>query len=675
MLPARGQGNSGAGPLDRLRAHVSGTSVRSRVVSGFALLILVLAGVTAGATWQELVHHTDLAELQAHSSEASLLQNAEAQASIAGLLLQRYVAAGDESYVPEISTHAATAQQSLTEALSNGGPAGLDDVTAIGAQLVQQAARASALRHTGDLAGASAVLEETVPIFHDYRLKLEGLAAQELQQVAQSRERADRAGELAFWLLVLSGTLGTILALGASIQISRSIIKPLASLEETAARVSEGDFSARAPASGPKELAHMGSALNHMMEAIEQRNDDLREANSRLRDRNQELVDAQAQAATDPLTGLGNHRSFHKRLREEVTAAEASSSSLGLLVIDVDGFKAINDSLGHLAGDQVLRDIASTMAGVVQKENTYRYGGDELTVVLPGKDRSRATEIAEQLRSAISGMAAPDQRQITISVGVACFPETAASAEELIYLADMAMYWAKSTGKNRVSDCNSFISGIRAGVDFRHISPGGTRSSDAVASLCVALAAKDTVTRDHGERCSLYTADLARELQLDERKVSMLALASLLHDIGKLATPDHILRKPGPLDPDEMEQMRRHPTDGANMLTQVDAAAEAIPAIRHHHEHFDGSGYPDGLAGDQIPLASRILLVSDAFDAMTSDRPYRKAMPIEAALRELLTHSGRQFDPKVVEAFVRVISRRLPPSAADQPDYVAGVLK
>jgi putative nucleotidyltransferase with HDIG domain len=172
-----------------------------------------------------------------------------------------------------------------------------------------------------------------------------------------------------------------------------------------------------------------------------------------------------------------------------------------------------------------------------------------------------------------------------------------------------------------------------------------------------ALSAKDPATSEHSERCSWYTAELARELGLSDADVETLRLAALLHDLGKLVTPDEILRKPGPLDKDETASMRQHPIHGMSMLTQIDAAAQAIPTILHHHEHFDGSGYPDGLAGDEIPIASRILLVTDAFDAMTTDRPYRKAMPEEAAIQELRRCSGSQFDPHIVEAFLRVISR------------------
>ena len=640
----------------RIRLPLWPSSVKARIIAGFGLLVLILGGVTLGASLQVRAHQADLAELESHSTMASLLQKAEAQAGISALLLQRYVAAGNDAYVAEINDHATAAQEALTAAVAQGTLPEVAQVSTLGAPLVESAARAATLRQKGDIEGAEAALEEMVPIFRDYRLKLEELAAQELERVAELRATADHAGDVALWLLVLSGVIGTVLGLASSIFIARSIIAPLTSLEETAARVSEGDLSARAPARGPRELAHLGSAMNHMVAAVEERAAELRLANRKLREQNRQLLDARTQAATDPLTSLGNHRSFHKRIREDVSAAGANGTSIGLVIFDVDGFKAVNDSLGHLAGDELLRDLSAALTKVVKREDTYRYGGDEFAVLLAGADRAKAIEIADSIRRAVEQISAGKGTTLTVSLGVAAFPEAASSAEQLIYKADMAMYWAKSTGKNRVSDWDG-LQGQKVEVTGTSYSERGGRTPNTIASLMTALSAKDPATSEHSERCSWYTAELARELGLSDEDVGTLRLAALLHDLGKLVTPDEILRKPGPLDKDETASMRQHPIHGMSMLTQIDDAAQAIPAILHHHEHFDGSGYPDGLAGDEIPIASRILLVTDAFDAMTTDRPYRKAMPEEAAIQELRRCSGSQFDPRIVEAFLRVISR------------------
>jgi diguanylate cyclase (GGDEF)-like protein/putative nucleotidyltransferase with HDIG domain len=397
--------------------------------------------------------------------------------------------------------------------------------------------------------------------------------------------------------------------------------------------------------------------VNQMMEAVVARTQDLRLANEELRERNRQLMDARAQAATDQLTGVLNHRTFHDKIRDAVRQAETSGGSVGLIMMDIDDFKGFNDSLGHQAGDEALRGVALSLAQVVKREDTYRYGGDEFAVLLPGAESRKTVQVAEQVRRAVAATPACNGENITISLGIAGFPDMAQSAEELIYRADMAMYWAKSTGKNRVGDWDGLLSRRTGGIVPGYVSRRGTEAQDIVAALIASLRAKDPITGAHSERCSWYVARLAQELGLSEEEASALRLAALLHDIGKLTVPDDVLCKPGPLDEEEWAQMRQHPTTAVHILSGISSTDDAKPAIHHHHEHFDGSGYPDGLAAEEIPLASRILLVTDAFDAMTTDRPYHKAMSVEEAIEELKRHSGTQFDPAVVEAFLRIVRR------------------
>ena len=293
---------------------------------------------------------------------------------------------------------------------------------------------------------------------------------------------------------------------------------------------------------------------------------------------------------------------------------------------------------------------------VTRNDSTFRYGGDELAVLLPGATPADAIAVAQRLKQAVLEVPARDGQKLTASLGVACFPETAATPEELVYRADMAMYWAKSSGKNRVTAWDNALANDLATVPSRYI--GGRKDhTDVVGALTVALCAKDPATREHTERCSWYTAGLAAELGLSDEDIATARLASLLHDVGKLVVPDEILRKPGPLSDEETIIMRRHPVDGSNMLTQVDSLVRAVPGVRYHHEHFDGSGYPDGLAGNQIPIVARILLVADAYDTMVSGRLYSDPMTSEAAMAELQRRAGTQFDPEVVAAFVHLMGR------------------
>jgi diguanylate cyclase (GGDEF)-like protein len=360
---------------------------------------------------------------------------------------------------------------------------------------------------------------------------------------------------------------------------------------------------------------------------------------------------------TDALTGLRNHRAFHERVRDVVSRAQVNGSDLGLIMMDVDAFKAMNDSLGHLAGDRILRKLARTLSAAATQDNLYRYGGDEFALLLPGAGHRQAVLVAEQIRRTVEKRTNGHDEWVTISLGVACYPGTASTAEELVYGSDAAMYWAKSAGKNRVGDWSKLVRHRAEGVLPWYAADRAITAPDTVGALVAALAAKDPATSAHTERCSWYAARLAEELGLGERDTSIVRLASLLHDIGKLAVPDEVLFKPGPLDEQEWAQMRQHPVTALHILGQIRSIADATPAILHHHEHFDGSGYPDGLAGDKIPIASRILLVTDAFDAMTTDRPYRQAMPVEAAVEELKRNVGTQFDPVVVAAFLRILER------------------
>jgi diguanylate cyclase (GGDEF)-like protein/putative nucleotidyltransferase with HDIG domain len=329
---------------------------------------------------------------------------------------------------------------------------------------------------------------------------------------------------------------------------------------------------------------------------------------------------------------------------------------MGLIIVDLDGFKMVNDMLGHLAGDELLRDVATALREHTDASYTYRYGGDEFAVLLPGADHAATVIAAEAIRAAIQRVRSIEGVQVSASLGVACLPQSARTPEELVYRADAAMYWAKSTGKNRVAEWNDSVARNFSEAGTGHAGARGYVTS-VIADLVSVLGSKDPATREHSERCAAYTGELARELGLSEMEADALRLASLLHDVGKISVPDHVLQKPGPLEHHERERMSRHPVDGADMLTHARAASPAIAVIRHHHEHWDGSGYPDGLTGEQIPLAARILLVTDAFDAMTHDRPYRLAMPVEDAVAELQRCAGTQFDPRVVSAFVRVIER------------------
>jgi diguanylate cyclase (GGDEF)-like protein/putative nucleotidyltransferase with HDIG domain len=350
-------------------------------------------------------------------------------------------------------------------------------------------------------------------------------------------------------------------------------------------------------------------------------------------------------ALTDPLTGLGNHRHFHDRLERELIESERKACSFSLCLIDVDDFKRVNDLFGHPAGDRVLSRLASTLR---QNGEAFRLGGDEFALLLPQYDEAEAVSTASSIIDRIAHLGLEHIGSVTVSAGVATFPRQAPDRGELIRLADSALYWAKENGKNRVHVYRPDVVEL---AELRRLATGPDRAARfrAAASLAKAVDLRDTYTGSHSARVAELAARVASRLGLDQEQIELARLAGSLHDLGKLAIPEEILRKPGPLTGPERLVLERHPQIGYRMLDSlgIEPVAEWI---LHHHERWDGTGYPDRLPGSEIPLGARIIFVVDAYDAMTSDRVYRGRLSQEEALAELERCAGTQFDPGVVAA-------------------------
>ena len=351
-------------------------------------------------------------------------------------------------------------------------------------------------------------------------------------------------------------------------------------------------------------------------------------------------------ALTDPLTGLGNHRHFHERLAKELGDADKWRLSLSLCLVDIDGFKGINDRFGHPAGDQVLAQVASRLRSGGE---AFRLGGDEFAVLLPGFDERAAMAAARAIVERIGAEELDPAGRVTVSAGVATFPIHGCDRDELIHLADGALYWAKEYGKNQARAYRPEVIEL---AELKRIARGPDRAARlrAAASLARAVDARDTYTGRHSERVARLAASVATRMGLASEEVELTRLAGSLHDLGKLAIPEEILRKPGPLTDPERMVLERHPQIGFRMLESL--GIDPVSAwVLHHHERWDGTGYPDGLPGDAIPLGARIIFVADAFDAMTSERVYRDRLDASEALAELARCAGTQFDPGVVAAF------------------------
>jgi diguanylate cyclase (GGDEF)-like protein len=349
-------------------------------------------------------------------------------------------------------------------------------------------------------------------------------------------------------------------------------------------------------------------------------------------------------ALTDPLTGVGNHRHFHERLQRELAAAEHDGRPLSLCLVDIDDFKRINDRHGHPVGDRVLGQVASRLR---QGGESFRLGGDEFAVLLPGLDPHESIGVARSIVERVAGTHLEQVGRVTVSAGVATFPVQGVGRDELIRLADSALYWAKENGKNRARTYEPALVEVE---QLERLAESTDRAARyrAAASLARAVDGRDAFGGRHSERVGELAARIARRLQLDDAQVELVHLAGRLHDLGKLAIPEEILRKPGALNDTERLVLQRHPQIGHRMLENLGAEPVA-DWVLHHHERWDGSGYPDRLRGEEIPIGARIIFVADAYDAMTSEGVYQDPLSPRAALDELERCAGTQFDPLVVD--------------------------
>jgi diguanylate cyclase (GGDEF)-like protein/putative nucleotidyltransferase with HDIG domain len=350
-------------------------------------------------------------------------------------------------------------------------------------------------------------------------------------------------------------------------------------------------------------------------------------------------------ALTDPLTGLGNHRHFHDRLEHELADSDAQGYPLSLCLVDIDDFKRINDRFGHPGGDRVLAQLATNLR---QGGEAFRLGGDEFAILLPGRDEDGARIAAEAIVERIASIELPPAGPVTVSAGIATVPQVDVDRDELVRRSDSALYWAKEYGKNQVRVYRPDVVEI---AELKRLAAGPDRAARfrAAASLAKAVDARDAYTGSHSERVADLAARIATRLGADREQVELTRLAASLHDLGKLAIPEEILRKPGPLSETERLVLERHPQIGFRMLESLGVDPVADWVLRHH-ERWDGSGYPDGIGGDEIPLGARIIFVADAYDAMTSDRVYRGRLTDDEAIAELARCSGTQFDPEIVAA-------------------------
>ena len=441
-------------------------------------------------------------------------------------------------------------------------------------------------------------------------------------------------------VVFLAASLITLLlALGVGAGMARSLTRPLDGVVQAAETLRRGDWPERFAGDRTDEIGLLQTVFNEMTVS-------LRGSQERLI----ALID------TDLLTGMDNHRRFQERLEQEASRCSQSGESLSLLLIDLDHFHSFNQQHGHAAGDQAIRDTADLLQSrLPEVAIASRYGGEEFAVLLPRCSLTQAEQIAEQIRAAIEGSKQP----LTLSVGCAEFGTHSTEGAGLVLAAELAVSRAKQLGRNRVCRFDTLPGADQNADPYQLHRFLKDESLSTIQALAAAVDAKDSYTQGHSSRVARYAVALAQRIGLSDAEVDLVHITGTLHDVGKIGVPDSILKKAAKLDDEERRIMETHPALGEVIIRKAPQLANTLPGVRHHHERWDGKGYPDGIKGEQIPQIARLLAVADTFDAMTSDRPYRKGLSWEIALGEIGRSAGTQFEPRLAEAFVSLMQTDL----------------
>lgn len=357
-------------------------------------------------------------------------------------------------------------------------------------------------------------------------------------------------------------------------------------------------------------------------------------------------------ANTDMLTGLYNHRYFQEKLQEYFEKA-TETNPLSLIFIDIDDFKYYNDSFGHVAGDYILSTMGAILEKRIKNGFVARYGGDEFVIVLPNHSANQAFEVAQDLRNQVKNRKFPyeehqPQGKIAISCGIATAPSQARSQKELIKYADEALFKAKSLDESKIELYSSMFENLK-------IEKGEEELINSLKTLVSIINAKDRYTYGHSERVTDYAVKLARKIRLPEDQIGVLRYAAFLHDIGKIEIDREILNKESNLNAEEWNILKQHPRWGSEIIMSVKNLQPAAEVVLNHHENYDGSGYPAGLKGNDIPLLARIIRLADSYDAMISNRPYKRRCTQEDALMDIEKGKGITFDPDLIQPFIEVV--------------------
>ncbi len=369
---------------------------------------------------------------------------------------------------------------------------------------------------------------------------------------------------------------------------------------------------------------------------------------------------AEEKARNDELTGLYNRRSLDEMIDSEISRHSRYGGAFSLAILDLDSFKAFNDNYGHLAGDKLLQQVGRIIKGAIRSaDQAFRYGGDEFAILLPQTTIEAAMQVTERVREKIALEVESGKVPVTASIGLAGWPADGVGHTDIIAAADLTLYRAKRSGGNRAYSASGILlplGFIESGKDTGDILD--SKAFSTVYDLSEIVDGRTRYAHNHSKKVTEYALALAEALNLKAAEMSQLETCALLHDIGKIGISDEILNKSGELTAEEWEAVKIHSQVGAAIVSRIPQFTHCVAGILHHHEWYDGSGYPKGLKGDDIPLDARILAIADAFAAMTTERAHADNLTIEKALEGIKQGAGKQFDPYLVESFLSVCEKR-----------------
>ena len=453
-----------------------------------------------------------------------------------------------------------------------------------------------------------------------------------LRPEAEATQAYRKLTTVFFMLLPLALAGSMVLAT----RFARGITRPVDTVVQAASCVQQGQWPEELHIDSTDEIGMLQQVFNDTVSS-------LRTAQDRLL----------AMIDVDPLTELLNHRKFKEVLDQEAKRSTEFHQGLTMLHIDIDNFKAFNEQNGHAAGDKVLKQIADIL---VAKTPAFairsRFAGEQFVVLLPGSPIAFGEGTAEAIRQAVEA----SDTGVTVSIGCAEFGLNTSRTEGLTIASELALARAKQLGRNRVCRFDSVPGADQNADPFQLHQYMQDASLATIQALAAAVDAKDSYTEGHSRRVAQYAVELGRFIGLSETEIELIYRTGTLHDVGKIGVPDSILKKPDKLTLEEREIMETHPVLGEVIVRKAPQLEDTVPGVRNHHEAWDGNGYPDKLSGEDIPFVARVLAIADTFDAMTSDRPYRKGLSVQTALAAIANGAGTQFDPKLANAFVELMS-------------------